>query len=536
MDAALPPLIQRMLQPDFYPHPVQTPVRLVQTHISYVFLTGDFAYKVKKATRFGFLDFTTLERRAYFCQEELRLNRRLSPDLYLAVLPIYQGNNFYLNAPPHPQAEIVDYALQMRQFPQDGLFSHLLQSGQLSSDHLQRLGQLVAQFHVTATTDPTIEANGTPEAISIVDEDNYTLAKDYIGQSLTLAQWQQTRTFTQQFWHDHQDWLYQRLAHGKIRECHGDLHLNNVCLYQEQIHIFDCIEFCREFRNIDVIYDIAFMVMDLDFHHRPDLANIFLNTYLENTGDYEGALLLPAYLSMRATIRGNVNSMTAKTTAISSSPAKSVAPSEQTSIWQQARAYFRLASQYAQPQPGQIVIMSGLSGSGKSTVARRLACQLNGIHIRSDAVRKHLAGISLTQSGEGEQDIYTPEMTQKTYQRLADLGLSLAKIGWTVILDAKYDQVALRAKVLTQAKLANIPVQILYCTAPMEVLRSRLHNRQGDISDATATLLINQRQNFQSFISSEKAKLTQLFTDQDLDAQLTTFCKQLAKIDNVRLL
>lgn len=531
MDAALPPLIQRMLQPDFYPHPVQSPVQLLQTHISYVFLTGDFAYKVKKPTQFGFLDFTTLEKRAYFCQEELRLNRRLSPELYRAVLPIYQGDDYSLSPPAHCQAEIIDYALQMRQFPQEGLFSHLLQVGQLTSTHLRQLGQVVAQFHATAATNPEIQANGMPAALNAVDEDNYTLAQTFIGESQTWDQWQQARTFTQRFWHDHQALLYQRIAQGKIKECHGDLHLNNICLYKKQIQIFDCIEFCPEFRNIDVIYDVAFMVMDLDFHKRSDLANIFLNIYLEKTGDYEGALLLPAYLCMRAMIRGNVNSMTAKNTE----PSKT-ASSDQPHYWQRATDYFQLAARYTHPRQGQIVIMSGLSGSGKSTVARHLAPQLQAIHIRSDAVRKQLAGVPLEQSGAEGSHIYNPAMTQKTYQRLADLGLSLANIGWTVILDAKYDQIALRSEVMTRADLAQIPVRLLYCTAPVDVLRSRLQNRQGDISDATAALLPSQLQTFQTFTSAEKQKLTQLATDQNIEAQLTSFSKDLAKKEDVRLM
>ncbi|ABW26853.1 bifunctional aminoglycoside phosphotransferase/ATP-binding protein [Acaryochloris marina] len=529
MDAALPLLVQRMLQPDFYPHPVQTPVQLLQTHISYVFLTGEFAYKVKKPTQFGRLDFSNLEQRAYFCQEELRLNRRLSPGLYLAVLPIY-GNDgdYYLKRPPEPGAEIVDYALQMRQFDQEGLFSHLLNQGQLTAANMQQLGQSVARFHATAETSPEIQANGTLESLQAIDEENYTLTQAFMGKSQTKEQWQQTRRFTQQFWQDHQDWLQQR--QDKIRDCHGDLHLNNVCLHQDRIQIFDCIEFCREFRHIDVMYDVAFMVMDLDFLHRKDLANVFLNTYLEKTGDYEGALLLPAYLSMRATIRGNVNSMTAQNIATSDYR------SSQKLYWQNAKEYFALAHQYTQPRQGQIILMSGLSGSGKSTVAHRLAPHLNAIHIRSDAVRKHLAGISLDESGAGPDSIYTPAMTQRTYQRLRELGISLAQMGWTVILDAKYDRVQLREQVLTQAELAQIPVQILFCTAPVAELRSRLQNRRGDISDATPDLLVHQKQTFQAFTTAEKPKVTQFETQQDLDAQLTSFCQRLAKRDNVRLI
>ncbi|NJK30464.1 MAG: AAA family ATPase [Acaryochloris sp. RU_4_1] len=544
MDAALPLFIQRMLQPDFYPHPVQVPVQLLQTHISYILLTGDFAYKVKKATQFGFLDFSTLERRAYFCQEELRLNHRLSPDLYLAVLPIYQSHgNYCLNPPSPADAEIIDYALQMRQFDQEGLLSHLFQAGKLTPAHLQRLGRVVAQFHASAATNSEIQAYGTYEAICSVDEENYAISKAFIPQLQTAAQFEQTRTFTQHFWQTHQDELRQRLCQGKIRECHGDLHLNNVCLYQDRVQIFDCIEFCPEFRNIDVIYDVAFMVMDLDAQGRPDLANLFLNTYLETSGDYEGAVLLPAYLSMRATIRGNVHSLTGQDLAMpvgKAAPmelgrsksfgqqATTIAPSQQADHWQQAKEYFRLAYQYTQRSQGQIVLMSGLSGSGKSTVARHLATQMNAIHIRSDALRKHLAGIPLYQSGT-QINIYTPTMTQQTYERLADLGLLLAQAGWTVILDAKYDQQAERTAIIEKAASAHLPVQILYCTAPLAVLRSRLDHRSQDISDATAALLTHQEQAFQAFTPTEQQKLTHLNTNQDWQTQVASFLKPLAK-------
>lgn len=517
MDAALPRLIQRMLQPDFYPHPVQTPVQLLQTHISYVFLTGEFAYKVKKTTQFGFLDFTSLEKRAYFCQTELHLNRRLSPNLYLAVLPIYQSQGSY-HLSPNPQAEIVDYALKMRQFPQAGLFSHLFKAEKLTSEHLIKLGKIVAAFHASAATNPEIQANGTYAAICSTDEDNYNISKSFINQSQSADQFRKTQTFTQQFWQTHQTWLTQRQSH-KIRECHGDLHLNNVCLFQDHIQIFDCIEFCPEFRNIDVIYDVAFMVMDLDFHGRSDLANIFLNTYLETTGDYEGAILLPAYLSMRATIRGNVNSLTASDPAIS--------PPEQAGHWHQAKNYFHLAYQYTQRPQGQIVMMSGLSGSGKSTVAHRLATQCNAIHIRSDAVRKQIAGIPLHQMGP--EAIYTPAMTQKTYQRLTDLGLLLAQEGWTVILDAKFDQRIWRTSVIEEAEIKQITGHILYCTASLDVLETRLHHRAEDISDATANLLQNQQQSFQAFTLSEQQRLTTFDTQQNWESQLTSFIKYLAK-------
>ena len=522
MDATLPSLIQQMLQPDFYPHPVQEPIQLLQTHISYVFLTGEYAYKVKKPANFGFLDFTSLEKRHHFCHEELRLNRRLSPDLYLAVLPIVENASQYQLGAVDSVQTATEYALQMRQFPQTMLLSHLFEDGKLTPKIVQQLATQVATFHASAVTNPEVTAYGSVASVQQVDTNNHAISTPFIGTSQTQQQQNETHAFTTQFFEQHADWFAQRQAEGKVRECHGDLHLNNVCLYQDKIQIFDCIEFNQEFRNIDVIYDVAFMVMDLEFRGRVDLANLFLNTYLEQTGDYQGAVLLPLYLSMRAYIRGNVNSLALNDLAISTS--------EKAEFLQRGQAYYRQAWDYtrrtlgAKRSQGRIILMSGLSGSGKSTVARQLAQKLNAVHVRSDAVRKHLAEIPLHQRGDRGgtfgSGIYTPEMTQKTYGALLELGLLLAQQGWPVILDAKYDRQALRQPVLEAAIAAHIPIKIVECTAPIEVLRDRLNHRTNDIADATAALLESQIKTAEPLTDSEKPFAVTLQTDQPLEPQL----------------
>jgi uncharacterized protein len=522
MDATLPSLIQQMLQPDFYPHPVQEPIQLLQTHISYVLLTGEYAYKVKKPINFGFLDFSSLEKRCYFCHEELRLNRRLSPDLYLAVLPIVEtAGQYQFGAVVPPAQTATEYALQMRQFPQEMLLSHLFQDGKLTPAIVQKLATQVAAFHISAITNPEVTAYGSVVSVQQVDTNNQAISADFIGTTQTQLQLEETRAFTTHFFEQHADWFVQRQANGKIRECHGDLHLNNVCLFQDKIQIFDCIEFNQEFRNIDVIYDVAFLVMDLEFRGRIDLANLLLNTYLEQTGDYWGAVLLPLYLCMRAYIRGKVNSLTLNDPAI--------ATSEKATSLQLAQAYYRQAWDYTQRtvgerSPSRLILMSGLSGSGKSTVARQLAQKLNAIHIRSDAVRKHLAEISLHQrgaTGVAGSRIYTPEMTQKTYDQLLEFGLLLAQQGWPVILDAKYDHHALRQPVLEAAITAHIPITIVECTAPVEVLRDRLLHRTSDISDATADLLESQLKAAEPLTESEQAISVTLHTDHPLEQQLS---------------
>ncbi len=525
-DTSLPPLIDQMLQPGFYPHSVVEPVKLIQTHISYLLLTGDYAYKIKKPVNFGFLDFSTLERRQHFCQEELRLNQRLSP-LYLAVLPITVAEDpaQYQLAPASFGGKAVEYAVQMRQFSQDNLFSHLFARGELTVTDMQALGKQVASFHSSAQTNQEIQRFGDVAAVRQVAEDNYTASIPYVGRAQTQAQLDQTRAFTEQFFADHGDWFHRRQVEGKIRECHGDLHLNNVCFYQDQIQVFDCIEFNQAFRNTDIIYDAAFMVMDLEFQGRSDLANVFLNAYLEQTGDYWGAVLLPLYLSMRAYVRAKVNSLALD------DPGIPLAEKQQAQ--ERAAAYYHFAWSYTQPRQGQLVLMSGLSGSGKTTVARQVAQAIAAIHIRSDAVRKHLAGLALDQRGDvaGEQGsgIYTPEMTCQTYERLLELGIFLAQQGRSVVLDAKYDRQEFRQAVIAQAEAQHIPLSIFHCTAPLEVLRDRLQTRTGDIADATADLLTAQQETTEPFTDTEQAYVQTIDTHQDLAAQLSEVVSQLSK-------
>ncbi len=497
MESNFPSLVQKMLQPEFYSHPVTGPVRLLQTHISYIFLTGNYVYKVKKPIKFGFLDFSTLALRWHFCQEELRLNRRLAPDLYLAVLPITQTseNEFCLNA----EGPTVEYVVQMLQFEHNGL--ELFLQGQLTADTMRVLGHQVAKFHQVAATSSEISSNGSVTAIREVDKSNFQLSEPFLGWTQTVKQLEETRQSVQMFAERHADWYAQRQQDEKIRECHGDLHLSNLCLFQGKIQIFDCIEFNTEFRNIDGIYDVAFLVMDLDFHQRSDLANIFLNTYLECTGDYEGVAMLPPYLSMRAYIRGNVNSLALKDQAIS--------PGEKQQLEADARAYYRLAWRYTQRPQGRLFLMSGLSGSGKSTVARQLAARIDAIQIRSDAVRKHLAAIPLHQ--KGPKEIYSSEMTEQTYRRLLELGILLVQQGWSVILDAKYDRQSHRGMAISAAVEKNVPLQILHCTAPIEVICDRIRHRQ-DITDATVDLITQQQKQAEPFSLQEQNYVTTIAT------------------------
>ena len=494
---SLPPIIEQMLLPDFYDHPVTEPIQLLQTHISFVLLTGSYAYKVKKPMNFGFLDFSTLEKRKYFCEEELRLNRRLAPDLYLSVLPIVETDGKY-HFDRTGTGTAVEYAIAMPEFAQEDLLIEMFEADRVTVDHVKQIGEQLATFHQQAETNEHINSFGTMESVRAVANDNYASTEKYIGLAQTEEQLAQTRAYTEQFFMENAAVFSDRLAKGKVRECHGDVHLKNICVYQDQIQIFDCIEFNEPFRNSDVLYDAAFLLMDLQFRGRRDLANIFLNTYLEKTGDYEGLVLLPLHCSMRAYIRAKVTSFLLDDPNI---PADVKAQAQA-----EAAAYYKLAWEYTLPKQGQLMLMSGVSGSGKSTTARAIAAEQDAIYLRSDAIRKQIAGIDLLE--RGSDDIYTPEMTAKTYARLTELGVLLASKGFTVILDAKYDRISLRGQAIAAAQAQNIPCEIIYCDAPVEVLQQRLRDRaeaNNDIADATVELLASQQAAFEDFTAEELA-------------------------------
>ncbi len=495
-------LVQNMLQEDFYPHPVQSPVELIQTHISYIFLTGDYAYKLKKPVNFGFLDFSTPAKRHHFTQEELRLNQPLAPDIYLEVLPITLVNNHYrLNG----EGQVQEYLLKMRQFPQENLLINLLQKQILLPQHCQELGKILANFHQNTPTNEYITSFGTPEKIAKSINENYQHTVKYLDTIQPKQQYLETKAFTDYFLTVNQNLFTRRQNQGKIRECHGDLHLKNICLYQDKIQLFDRIEFNEEFRYVDVIYDVAFTLMDLDYHQASDLGNIFLNTYLETTGDWEGVEVLPIYLTRQAYVRAKVNSLTQDDPSLSLT--------ERANLRQAASGYYNLAWRYGQRQRGKIILMSGLSGSGKTTVAKKIAPQLQAILIRSDAVRKHLAGIAL--ESRGGEEIYSQQMSEQTYQRLLEIGLKLTKEGFTVILDAKYDRLRWRLEAAAAAKTAGIPLEIYHCTAPLTVLRERIKERIGDISDATVELLEEQLANREEFTDTEREYVTVVDTYQN---------------------
>jgi uncharacterized protein len=349
-DSALPAIVQHMLKPDFYPHPVTEPIGFMQTHVSQVLLTGDYVYKLKKAVNFGFLDYSTLEKRKHFCEEEIRLNQRGAGSLYLGVVPLTQtsAGKFEIEG----SGEIVEYAVKMRQFPQSALLSDQFERGLIDEAKIRQLAIVVAQFHSKTEVSDHIRTYGTIPAIRQSIDENYDQTVDFVGSASetqplkpqTQKQFDETKAYTDHFFEAQQALFQKRLDQDRIRACHGDLHLGNICEWESQIYLFDCIEFNEPFRFVDTMFDIAYIVMDLEVAGREDLSKIFLNQYVEETGDYEGLEILPLYVSRQSYVRAKVTSF------MLGDP--SVSDADKQAASEKAAKYYRLAWSYIQKKKG----------------------------------------------------------------------------------------------------------------------------------------------------------------------------------------
>jgi aminoglycoside phosphotransferase family enzyme len=473
------PLLTALHDPAAYPHPVAG-IEHLETHISHVFLAGDYAYKLKKPVDFGFLDFTTFAKRRAACDDEVRLNRRLAPDWYLGVVPVCRApDGIHLRPGGCGDAEQeIEMAVQMRRLPQEGLLDRLAVQGKLETAHMADIARQLAGFHARAARGPDVEQYGQLEAIRAPAIQNFEQTLPYVGRMLYVERHAGLRRATEDFLVRHAARFEDRVRAHRIVDGHGDLHLRNMCLVEGRVVIFDCIEFNPALRAGDVMNDIAFLTMDLDHRELPALANRFLNEYLEQGGDYSGLVLLDYYQAYRACVRAKV--------ACFDSAQRPAALAE-------AAAYFALAQRYFAPRRGGLLITCGLSGSGKSTLARDVARELNGVMVRSDAVRKLLAGVPLT--ARGDATLYTPAMTERTYAALLEHARAIVASGRWAIVDAVHARPAERAAAAVLARELNVPFGILYCEAPHAELARRLDRRAGagnEVSDADRAVLDKQ--------------------------------------------
>jgi uncharacterized protein len=470
----------RLLEPHRYPHPVER-VELIETHISRVFLAGPFAYKVKKPVTLGFLDFGTLEARRRLCEEELRLNRRTAPEIYLDVVAI-------TGTPENPRisgdGEALEYALRMRRFPQDALAEHMALRGAFHAEHADAVAASVAQLHARAAVAPYASSYGSPESVCRQALDNFDEMLPLTAGERDRRQLEELRRWTLHRGEELHERLDERRRGGFVRECHGDLHLRNIVFLERGAVPFDCIEFDPALRWIDVISEVAFVVMDLLEHGLRGLAWRLLNAYLECTGDYEGVAVLRYYLVYRAMVRAKVGLLRSCQGA----------PHEHGVEWPE---YVALAQRIARAERPAIVLMHGLSGSGKTAVSQALMERLGAIRVRSDVERKRMHGISpLGRSGSDiAAGIYAPSVSREVYERLARLAYGMVTAGYTAIVDAAFLERSERGAFRNLAHRLDAPIFIAACVAPEAELRDRVLARGvhgHDASEAGVAVLERQ--------------------------------------------
>lgn len=499
--AARPELIaalQRHLE-----EPTGSPAEIVETHISWVLLVGDFAYKIKKAVDFGFLDFSTLDKRRFYCQEELRLNRRLSPQLYLAVVAITGST-----AAPilNGAGEAIEYAVKMRRFPQAAQLDVMLANGALQSAHIDAIARRIAAFHQSTAIAAAESCYGDPAAVHQPARQNFAQIRMKLGDAADLEKLQQLEDWSEHEFHRLDEVFAQRKRDGFVRECHGDLHLANLALFEGEIAPFDCIEFNANLRWIDVVSEVAFLAMDLHDKRRPDLAWRLLNAYLEQTGDYPGLALLRYYLAYRALVRAKVACLRSAT-AIAEGAAL-----------EGCRDYLALADSFTRETRPAIVITHGLSGSGKTTAAGGLATALGAIRIRSDIERKRLYGFAADARSGSSLDggLYTAEGHRRTYGKLAELAQAIVAAGYRVIVDAAFLKQAERAAFRQIAVDSRVPFAILDFQASPEILRQRIRERERagtDASEATLAVLERQLLTAESLTADERLRSMSIDTE-----------------------
>ncbi|MDH3205169.1 MAG: AAA family ATPase [Gemmatimonadota bacterium] len=474
-------LIDGLSRPEAYPH-AATGLEIRQTHISVVALAGPYAYKVKKPVDLGFLDFTTLEKRLHFCREEVRLNRRLAPQVYLGVVPLVQSDaGLVVDGEGAP----VEYAVKMERLPEDATLLERLKRDGLTREILGSLGRRVAAFHAGAAGGPEVDRYGRWEVVAANARENLDQSRPRVGECLSGPVFDRIGSCLEEQLKTLRPLIEARARAHTPRDTHGDLHLEHVYLFPDQapprdLVAIDCIEFNERFRYADPVADMAFLAMDLVFRGRRDLAEAFIDAYFREADDPHGLRLIPFYVSYRAAVRGKVAGLVSEKGEV---PAE-----ERRAAVDRARGYWLLAlSELEEPERRPcLVLAGGLPGTGKTTLAQQLANEARFEIVSSDRVRKELAGLApemsaLAPFGEG---IYTPEWDDRTYAACLEQALSLLFLGKRVIVDASFREIGRRRTLLAAGIASGVRSLFLHCTATPGTVQARLTGRRGGASDA----------------------------------------------------
>jgi aminoglycoside phosphotransferase family enzyme/predicted kinase len=493
-------LVEQLSRPEAYAHRPGS-VELVETHISLVFLAGDRVYKVKKALDLGFLDYSTLERRRLCCEEEIRLNERLAPGVYLGVVPITREADGSLRVAG--QGPSVEVAVEMRRLPAQRMLDRLLAAGEIDNEQMDALAELLARFHGRSATGPGIDEFGALAAVAFNTRENFEQTEPFVARpggigpagirTVSPELHAFLREASERFLERESALLDKRLREGCIRDGHGDLHAGNVCLTDAGILVYDCIEFAPRFRCGDVACDLAFLAMDLDYRGFRGFARYLVRRYAEHARDRDLEKLVGFYKGYRAVVRAKVASIGAASAGLP--------PESRENRRLEAMRYFHLAAAYELPPV--LMLTCGLPASGKTTAARFLAAPFEALSLRSDTRRKLLGGVppSMHASAEFGQGIYTPGMTEQTYRALLDDADPALRSGRSVVVDASFSRAAQRASFAELARSLGAPFLVVETTASEETIRERMALRARDpheASDADIGVYLGMRDTYEA--------------------------------------
>ena len=499
--------IQCLLNPEAYPHAVKK-IELLETHISWVILTGDFAYKIKKPLDLGFLDYRTLDQRQHFCSREVELNRRYTPEIYLGVVPVTGSEE----APEiEGKGPVLDYAVKMEQFDTDSLLGTVSKRGELTGELVHSIASELAKSHRDFA--PVNSATDNPGAMQDAMIQNFDQMREYAIGEDAIAQLDNLEQWTRQQLSKLLPFMVERVRNGHVKDLHGDLHLDNMIVMGGSVRFFDCIEFNENFRLMDTMAEIAFLAMDMA--DRGERAQKILNDYLEYTGDYAGLQVLDLYRVYFSMVRAKVALMQESVSN------KDIA---QTPCYQIFTRFLQLGLSFISDRPPFLVLMHGVSGSGKSTVAAQVAEHFSAIRLRSDVERKRLFGLLPDSSSDMiEEDIYSAEATERTFEHLAQASRLTINSGSPCVVDATFLHRSVRKTFIELAEELDVPIVILSCSASEQCLMQRLRHRgqnEKDASEADIEIMRQQVKQSEPFSTYEQQHLVTIDSEQPLDSAL----------------
>ena len=520
---ALPAHVEALQQPGAYPD-APPDVELVQTHISYVFLAGDEVYKLKKPVNLGFADFTTLEKRREACEAEVRLNRRGCPgSIYVGVEAVTrEGHGYRIGG----DGEIVDYAVHMKRLPADRMMDHLLERGDVGFEMIGRVAARLTELHEQADRGEHISAIGGPEQLRFDWHESIDQIEPFVGRTLSRQCFETIKRYAESTLAREFAYIQQREDQGWVRDCHGDLRSDAVCFDEDVpggICIYDCIEFNERFRYIDTGLDAAFLAMDLDYRGHRELSDLFIGLYAASIGDKGLPLLLHFYKAYRAVVRGKVESFLLDDAGV---------PEEQkTAAAERAKAYFELAEGYANRSVyGGVVMVTGPSGSGKSVLSGALSARVGAALLSTDVVRRELYGRRSHAQDAMGQGRYTPESRERVYEEMLSQTRALLAAGRPLVVDGTYITRDRRAPMIETIRDAGVPLLVIECFAPDEVVKSRQEQRASEAwtaSEGRYEIYERQKGEVEPADEVSAGERLPMDTTQTLEAQLEAVTRKL---------